>query len=223
MKPRPSKQSVLLAERMRSSSIWSYLPAIVVNYNCAMNIFLAEIKDLMVGRQICQPVPKIFECWHIFIFFSCLRRSRGGNNVACQTNLAFAEKEHGFVLAHFGFACRQQRAVVHIRRVGFAGEQGKSRVAVSHAVNVDAFGIHFVESDFHHATKVCGGIQSWFLLGHVHGIFRAFNAKLVADGDGVGGAFLDALREGAGVLLAVADGNVQGGMRGFAGVVGSGV
>jgi hypothetical protein len=50
------------------------------------------------------------------------------------------------------------------------------------------------------------------LLAHVHGIFRAFNAKLVADGDGVGGAFLDALREGAGVLLAVADGNIQGGM-----------
>lgn len=106
--------------------------------------------------------------------------------------------------------------------MGFAGEQSESRVAVSHAVNVDAFGIHLVESNFNHAAKFGGGIQSRFLLGHVHGIFRAFNAKLVADGDGVGGAFLDALGEGAGILLAVADGNIQRCVRGFAGVVGGG-
>jgi len=42
------------------------------------------------------------------------RRGDGDDDGAGQADLAFADEEHGLVLARFGFARRQQGAVVHI-------------------------------------------------------------------------------------------------------------
>jgi hypothetical protein len=45
------------------------------------------------------------------------RRGDGHNDGAGQADLAFADEEHGFVLARFGFAGHQQEAVARLRKV----------------------------------------------------------------------------------------------------------
>jgi hypothetical protein len=92
------------------------------------------------------------------------RRGRRDDNIAGQTDLAFAEKEHGFLLARFRFASREQWAIVHIRRMGFTGEQGEARITVSHAVKMNAFCVHLVNGHF-----PCG-----FLPTARVGLFRDF-------------------------------------------------
>ena len=144
------------------------------------------------------------------------------DDVAGQADFGFAEEEHGFVLPRFGFARRQQRAVVHIGRMGFAGEQGEARRRIALFVNMHAFGILFVEPNFHHARQFGDGIERGFFLRHVGGIFRPDDAQQVADGRGVGGAGFDALGQEPRIGFAGGDGGVQIRMGGFGGIVGFG-
>ena len=104
--------------------------------------------------------------------------------------------------------------------MGFAGEQGEGGFAVPLAVDVDAFGIYFVEINFHHAGALGGGIQGGLFLGHVGGVFRPDDVQLFAVFLGVGGAFLDALGQEPCIFLAAGDGVVQGHVGGSAGIVG---
>lgn len=106
--------------------------------------------------------------------------------------------------------------------MGFAGQIAEHRFAVSHAVNVDALGIHFVEINFHHAAGFDAGKQGGLFLRHVGGVFRADDVELFADDVGVGGAFFDALGQEPRIGLAGGDGVVQIRMGGLAGVVGQG-
>ena len=82
------------------------------------------------------------------------RFGRRGDDIAGQAELAFAEEEHGFVLAGLGFARHQQGPVVYVWRMGFAGQITEAGVAVALAENMHAFdeAAQFIEAHFHHAV-----------------------------------------------------------------------
>ena len=82
------------------------------------------------------------------------RLGRRGDDIAGQAKFAFAEEEHGFVLAGLGFARHQQGPVVYVWRMGFAGQIAEAGVAVALAENMHAFdqSAQFIEAHFHHAV-----------------------------------------------------------------------